>query len=136
MNYWKGNGEQIPPYMSNRNKNISIDVDLLEESMNDIWTERHVQPDAMELEVVPTSARVAFELQKLFGFLSLSKRRYGNVTQLTQMLKSNESGNNWNLQDMTVDAFVDKLVNSLADAEKYADPTKLSIHSTFKEYVS
>lgn len=57
MNYWKGNGEQIPPYMSNRNKNISIDVDLLEESMNDIWTERHVQPDAMELEVVPTSAR-------------------------------------------------------------------------------
>lgn len=51
----------------------------------------------------PLHDPVAFELQKLFGFLSLSKRRYGNVTQLTQMLKSNESGNNWNLQDMTVD---------------------------------
>lgn len=56
---------------------------------------------------------VALELQKLFAFLSLSKRRYGNVTQLTQMLKSNESGSQWNLQDMTVDGTWERILAAI-----------------------
>lgn len=105
-NYWKGQGEPMPGYITIKKvvQQNSEDLTKDESEYNDI-NESAVQEDILEEEEeeekgwveaevksLPKCLQVLGEMQKLFAFLGNTKRQYGNVSDYTKALNTRS---NW-----------------------------------------
>ncbi|KAI9007029.1 hypothetical protein CLU79DRAFT_778953 [Phycomyces nitens] len=136
LNYWKGFGDAVSPLIYSQDQ-AGADPDTYEEDSTsytqpqeriaeteDGWPDisNPALKSKLENDLVsmPMSLRVMAETQKLFGFLSLSKRRYGNVSPVIRALSARMASPHWEFSDRNVDGFLDMFIGCLIEADSLA----------------
>ncbi|KAG2219682.1 hypothetical protein INT45_001854 [Circinella minor] len=119
--YWEGSGESVPSLQrpichdsSENNENNNIDNDVSKSLTNTV--------------------KSVAELQKLFAFLGYSKRQYVNISQFARSLDTKDGKNgNWDMQDMSIDEFMEIIINILLEADNQRDTEEAveNFHSLF-----
>ncbi|KAL0084122.1 ubiquitin carboxyl-terminal hydrolase-domain-containing protein [Phycomyces blakesleeanus] len=82
-----------------------------------------------DIQSMPLSLRVLAEIQKLFAFLSLSKRRYGNVSPVIRALSARMASPHWEFSDKNIDGFLDMLIGCLVETDGLSEKSNESTPS-------
>ncbi|PHZ11166.1 cysteine proteinase [Rhizopus microsporus ATCC 52813] len=139
-NYWKGQGEPMPGYVTIKKVVQQSSEDLTKDELgyNDI-NEGAVQEGILEededeeekgwveaeVKSLPKCLQVLGEMQKLFAFLGNTKRQYGNVSDYTKALNTRS---NWEEDEIQFESFLDMIIGNLADCDQYVDPSTDASH--------
>ncbi|KAG1175303.1 hypothetical protein G6F36_011119 [Rhizopus arrhizus] len=148
-NYWKGQGECIPGYITIEKKTAfeqperitkkqeeeeekdynNIDENDVQEGLSESPQEEIVE---REVKAIPKCLQTLGEMQKLFAFLGNTKRGYGSVSDYTKAL--NTRTNFWDEDDVHFESFLDLLINRLLECDVLSNVS--SLKQKFKSYKS
>ena len=138
--YWRGFGEPIPGYIMKTKEQKRQDTtaqDLI--SFEDLSLSDHeeqveyVDDVENELLTMPVCLKALCELQKIFAFLSDSKRSYGNTSHFVKALNVKLTNgwdmSGWEETDKTYEVFLEMVTNCLVEADALNENTNNDLPS-------
>ncbi|CAO3630898.1 unnamed protein product [Cunninghamella echinulata] len=150
-NYWKGFGESVSGHIIKHNDNDTMD-EITMQMKNTVINDNdngnvqtasgNVTGNETEFVTMSKDQLALAELQKLFTFLSYSKRMYGSISHFIRVFNSGAaiSSSSWKMDDKNIDEFLDLFFRGLISADQSNEFMKnnedlkelLSFHDLFQ----